>query len=131
MNVLFACTLKQYDVGRRKNFEDVFGTNPWLWWFPVDTLINSGSHFPAEPQRAGLLARHREPSVRSDALDQDDQALAQGVSYEGVDGDGADDRTDHQPLGVSDGEDFDAHALTRPSASATQANELRLDVEDA
>ena len=29
-----------YDIGRENNFYQVFGTNPWLWPFPI--VANSG-----------------------------------------------------------------------------------------
>jgi len=25
----------KFDIGRRRNWEQVFGTNPWLWWYPL------------------------------------------------------------------------------------------------
>jgi palmitoyltransferase len=25
----------KFDIGRRRNWEQVFGTNPWLWWYPA------------------------------------------------------------------------------------------------
>merc|ERR1712150_383950 len=25
----------KFDIGRRRNWEQVFGTNSWLWWYPV------------------------------------------------------------------------------------------------
>merc|ERR1712039_1120853 len=27
----------KFDIGRRRNWEQVFGANPWLWWCPVHT----------------------------------------------------------------------------------------------
>jgi len=30
----------KFDIGRRRNWEQVFGTNPWLWWYPAHTLAS-------------------------------------------------------------------------------------------
>merc|ERR1719409_1754049 len=27
----------KFDIGRRRNWEQVFGSNPWLWWLPMHT----------------------------------------------------------------------------------------------
>ncbi|KJE97458.1 hypothetical protein CAOG_07314 [Capsaspora owczarzaki ATCC 30864] len=35
-----------FDVGAKQNFIQVFGTNPWLWAFPVYTSIGNGFDFP-------------------------------------------------------------------------------------
>jgi palmitoyltransferase len=30
----------KFDIGRRRNWEQVFGTNPWLWWYPAHVLAS-------------------------------------------------------------------------------------------
>jgi len=30
----------KFDIGRRRNWEQVFGTNPWLWWYPAHILAS-------------------------------------------------------------------------------------------
>ena len=30
----------KFDIGRRRNWEQVFGTNPWLWWYPAHMLAS-------------------------------------------------------------------------------------------
>jgi len=35
-----------YDLGRRANFVQVFGTNPWYWFLPVHTSLGNGLTFP-------------------------------------------------------------------------------------
>jgi len=35
-----------YDLGRRANWEQVFGTNPWYWFVPVYTSIGNGMDYP-------------------------------------------------------------------------------------
>eukprot|EP00434_Breviolum_minutum_P045607 symbB.v1.2.040929.t1/scaffold7662.1/size18633/2 len=27
----------KFDIGRRRNWEQVFGQNPWMWWIPFHT----------------------------------------------------------------------------------------------
>eukprot|EP00455_Lapot_gusevi_P003266 TRINITY_DN1133_c0_g1_i6.p1 TRINITY_DN1133_c0_g1~~TRINITY_DN1133_c0_g1_i6.p1 ORF type:complete len:302 (-),score=40.29 TRINITY_DN1133_c0_g1_i6:124-1029(-) len=44
-----------YDLGSRKNFEQVFGTNPWLWFLPVANYVGTGYSFQiADAQRERL-----------------------------------------------------------------------------
>mmetsp|Transcript_118829 Transcript_118829/g.236739 ORF Transcript_118829/g.236739 Transcript_118829/m.236739 type:complete len:295 (-) Transcript_118829:163-1047(-) len=33
----------KFDIGRRRNWEQVFGTNPWLWWCPWHTQASRPS----------------------------------------------------------------------------------------
>mmetsp|Transcript_14050 Transcript_14050/g.19544 ORF Transcript_14050/g.19544 Transcript_14050/m.19544 type:complete len:332 (+) Transcript_14050:20-1015(+) len=35
-----------YDIGSKRNFEQVFGTNKLLWFFPLFTSTGDGFHFP-------------------------------------------------------------------------------------
>lgn len=30
----------KFDIGRRRNWEQVFGTNPWLWWYPAHVMAS-------------------------------------------------------------------------------------------
>lgn len=30
----------KFDIGRRRNWEQVFGTNPWFWWYPAHTAAS-------------------------------------------------------------------------------------------
>jgi len=30
----------KFDIGRRRNWEQVFGTNPWLWWYPAHVPLS-------------------------------------------------------------------------------------------
>jgi len=40
----------QFDLhSGRKNFEQVFGTNPWLWFLPVRSTPGDGTDFPIVP----------------------------------------------------------------------------------
>lgn len=38
-----------YNVGKKANFEQVFGKNPWLWFIPVHTSEGDGCSFPIHP----------------------------------------------------------------------------------
>eukprot|EP00028_Trichosphaerium_sp_Am-I-7-wt_P002512 CAMPEP_0168524282 /NCGR_PEP_ID=MMETSP0405-20121227/10551_1 /TAXON_ID=498012 /ORGANISM="Trichosphaerium sp, Strain Am-I-7 wt" /LENGTH=65 /DNA_ID=CAMNT_0008546447 /DNA_START=279 /DNA_END=476 /DNA_ORIENTATION=- len=35
-----------YDIGRRKNWEQTMGKNPWLWFMPVPTTQGNGLVYP-------------------------------------------------------------------------------------
>lgn len=35
-----------FDIGKKKNFQQVFGTNPFLWFIPVYTSYGNGCQFP-------------------------------------------------------------------------------------
>uniref|UniRef100_A0A7E4W9S4 Palmitoyltransferase n=1 Tax=Panagrellus redivivus TaxID=6233 RepID=A0A7E4W9S4_PANRE len=37
---------KAFNLGCAQNFVQVFGTNPWLWPFPVFSSLGNGHHFP-------------------------------------------------------------------------------------
>jgi hypothetical protein len=40
----------QFDLNSgRKNFEQVFGTNPWVWFLPVRSTPGDGTSFPIVP----------------------------------------------------------------------------------
>lgn len=39
--------ISPYDVGTRKNFEQVFGTNPLLWFIPVNRTTLDGIVWPS------------------------------------------------------------------------------------
>jgi len=38
-----------YDIGRKKNWEQVFGTKPALWFLPVFTSLGDGYTYPHSP----------------------------------------------------------------------------------
>jgi len=40
---------------KRQNFEQVFGTNPWLWFLPIHTSIGDGLVFPIKEDEGGLV----------------------------------------------------------------------------
>ncbi len=53
----------KFNLGTKKNFEEVFGKNRWLWLVPVDTLTESGHHFPPpDEQRDRLLGSGSQPN---------------------------------------------------------------------
>jgi len=35
-----------WDKGKRANWEEVFGSKPFLWFLPVNTLVHNGCNFP-------------------------------------------------------------------------------------
>jgi len=50
-----------FDVGWKKNFQQVFGPNPWLWFLPVANGVGDGVTFPlnrnfARDETDGLLS---------------------------------------------------------------------------
>jgi len=49
---------RAYNLGRRKNFEEVFGTNAKLWLLPVFTSLGDGHVFPLRSQREQDLERN-------------------------------------------------------------------------
>jgi hypothetical protein len=56
-----------FDAGsRRANWDAVFGSNPWLWFFPIDTLVETGYEFDfllQEDEEAPLAGGEREQSL--------------------------------------------------------------------
>jgi len=41
-----AGALNPYDLSKRKNFEQVFGTNVFLWFLPLHTSLGDGCYYP-------------------------------------------------------------------------------------
>eukprot|EP01126_Amoeba_proteus_P043550 TRINITY_DN4788_c0_g1_i1.p1 TRINITY_DN4788_c0_g1~~TRINITY_DN4788_c0_g1_i1.p1 ORF type:complete len:144 (-),score=24.16 TRINITY_DN4788_c0_g1_i1:153-584(-) len=39
-------TYNPYDLGKRANWEQVFGTDPWLWFLPIANHVGDGLKFP-------------------------------------------------------------------------------------
>lgn len=60
-----------FDLGRRANWEAVFGRNVWLWFIPVDTLEYSGYDFDEGLPEDGLL-----PGMSPGGLFVDPRSLA-------------------------------------------------------
>jgi len=44
-----------YDLGRRANWEQVFGKSPWLWFVPVATTLGNGLTFPIERKESIMI----------------------------------------------------------------------------
>jgi len=56
-----------YNIGKKRNFQEIFGEDPRLWAFPVFTSRGDGVKFPLrkyrdEEERLGLLRHHRNSS---------------------------------------------------------------------
>jgi len=45
-------TRSPFHLGRRANWEAVFGSNPWTWFLPINTLTLSGYEFDLEDSRS-------------------------------------------------------------------------------
>jgi len=60
LEVTFAHDNNPFDNGRRRNWEAVFGKNPWLWFLPVNTLESSGYEldFPPNSDARTLLSNN-------------------------------------------------------------------------
>jgi len=43
-----------YDMGWHKNFQQVFGPSPWLYFMPVRNSIGNGLSFPRKDNIAGI-----------------------------------------------------------------------------
>jgi palmitoyltransferase len=57
----------KFDIGKRRNWEQVFGANPWLWWYPA--------HVPAS-RPVGDGVRWRVHYTR--VIDEDEELPAEG-----------------------------------------------------
>merc|ERR1740130_2068882 len=57
----------KFDIGRRRNWEQVFGVNAWLWWYPA--------HIPAS-RPVGDGVRWRVHYTR--VVDEDEELPAEG-----------------------------------------------------
>ncbi len=44
-----------YDIGRRKNFEQIFGSNPWFWLLPVYSTPGDGIQWEVKTEQHSLL----------------------------------------------------------------------------
>jgi len=42
-----------YDVGQQRNFQQVFGYNPWMWLMPVRTSVGNGLVYPRNDTTGG------------------------------------------------------------------------------
>ena len=56
----------RWNLGWKKNFMQVFGSNCWLWFLPVPNSIGDGFIFPASPQ--GFSAAENHSSFHADLV---------------------------------------------------------------
>lgn len=54
-----------YNLGARRNFEEVFGTRQLMWFCPVFTSLGDGHSFPLNPKYSDL-ENHFESTSTSD-----------------------------------------------------------------
>ncbi len=59
--------LEVFNRGKRRNFEDVFGTRKLLWFLPIQTISDSGWKYCQQP----IELNDEEAALRSfDSIDQ-------------------------------------------------------------
>lgn len=53
-----------WSLGKRNNFQEVFGDRPLLWFFPIHTSIGDGLTFPTRLNTANIEANYQSMSSR-------------------------------------------------------------------
>merc|ERR1719320_204307 len=70
----------KFDIGRRRNWEQVFGQTPWLWWYPLHTQasrpIGDGVRWRVHYTR--VIDEDEELPADEDGMSQASRLLQQG-----------------------------------------------------
>lgn len=64
----------------RKNFEQVFGPNPWLWFLPIHTTLGDGFNFPrlSDDMEAPPTQEYPDAPATSDELEDEEEGQVLG-----------------------------------------------------
>lgn len=81
--------ISSYNRGFKRNFEQVFGRNPWIWLFPItgesgkpigDGVIWSDNYQPFDDEAPGNESENRKSSPKADILQRANPEDSRGIA---------------------------------------------------